>query len=86
MGGQGGHQTRTMSDEITVIKSAESTPVKTVVEALETSLEDAKSGRLRNVVIVGDLTGNLTFCMCGMDDRIRLLGYLDMAKWNVLSS
>ncbi len=75
-----------MSGEIPTIKSAESTPVKTVVAALEEALGSAKSGELRNVVIVGDLTGYLTFTTSGMDDRIRLLGYLEMARWNVLIS
>ncbi len=75
-----------MSDEIPTIKSAESTPVKTVVVALEEALVKAKAGELRNVVIVGDLTGNLTFISSGMDDRICLLGYLEMARWNVLIS
>lgn len=86
MGCEGGYQTRTMSDDIPTIQSAESIPVKLVVSALEEALGEAKAGKLRNVVIVGDLTGNLTFCMCGMDNRILLLGYLEMARWNVLIS
>ncbi len=72
-----------MADDIPQLKVAELTPVVMVISALEEALEEANSGKLRNVVIVGDLTGSLTFSICGMDDRVRLLGLLEMAKRSV---
>ena len=80
MGGQGGDQARTMSDDVHQLRDASSSPVDLVVSALEDALEEARSGRLRNVVIVGDLAGTLYYRNCGMDDRIRLLGFLEAAK------
>ncbi len=69
-----------MNDEIPQLRDASSSPVTEVVAALEHALVEARSGALRNVVIVGDLAGNTYYGNCGMDNRILLLGYLEIAK------
>lgn len=68
-----------MTGNVTQLTDMNSKPDEQVVKALEDALELARSGELRSVVVVGDLTGNMLYRVCGMENGVVLLGHLSRA-------
>lgn len=62
------------------LQDVNSTPEQKVIDALEDALSLARSGRMRSVVVTGDLTGNEWYSNAKFIDGLTLLGHLDIAK------
>lgn len=68
-------------EKVIQLKAASPEPNQSVIRILEAALDDAKSGELRSVAIVGDLSGNMLFRAVSMEDGIALLGHLSRAQF-----
>ena len=61
---------------IVQMKDANAQPVQSLVEELEHALDLARSGELRTIAMVGDMTGNRTFTSFDTSDMQSLIGRL----------
>lgn len=71
-----------MSDVVS-LRAAESVADPDVIESLERALEMARSGELRSVAIVGDLTGGRTLTDFATRDMGMLIGHLTLVQHTV---
>lgn len=70
---------------VKALRDANSEPVATVVDQLEHALELARRGELRDVCIVGNLTGNRTYTAFDTKDIPLLVGQLAQIQHHMLS-
>ena len=71
-----------MADPIT-LPDRNSEPDASTVEVLENALAEAKSGRLRSVVLVGNMTGNVTFTDYSTTDAQEAIGLTSLMNFRM---
>lgn len=71
--------------DVEQLRDINTEPVERVVRILETALERAKSGELREVVVYGTLTGARFYRDCGFNDGVNLVGILEILKQDIIT-
>ena len=67
------------------LRNANEEPVVAVVDLLEKALAKAKAGELREVALIGQLTGNRTYSAFDTKDIPSLCGQLLLLQHNMLA-
>ena len=58
-------------------------PEPNVVRYLEEALEDARSGKLRGIVLMARDANGLSYTVAGVEDRFAVVGYLTNAIYKL---
>jgi uncharacterized protein YejL (UPF0352 family) len=75
-----------MSDNIATLTNKNDEPDSDVISVLEKSLQRARAGDLRSVMVVGNLVGNAVYTNYSSPDMVLLLGQMQYAANHILNA